>query len=107
MNRMPWILWLLAWLLLTLIGGCEDERVAEVAREAADRQAAQNETMSDGTHPDALGYQRYATPAVLLGIGANLGPCLIVDLETGVAILHNARAIRPSRAQSAPRTTRT
>ncbi len=44
-------------LLLILCSGCEDDRVAEVAREAADRQAAQNETMAGLTRRAAENYE--------------------------------------------------
>jgi hypothetical protein len=43
LNRKTWILWIL--LPLVLINGCND-RVAQIAREAADRQAQQNTEMA-------------------------------------------------------------
>ncbi|TWT85957.1 GDSL-like Lipase/Acylhydrolase [Posidoniimonas polymericola] len=48
--------------------------------------------VADGTHPDALGYQRYATPALLYALGAEMGPCLLVELGTGRSVLHNQSA---------------
>ncbi len=52
MNQTPLKL-LLSFMLLLASVGCEDDRVAEVAREAADRQAAQNETMAGVTRETA------------------------------------------------------
>ena len=45
--------------------------------------------VADGTHPDALGYQRYVTGDILYQLGASLGPCLLLDTQTGAATLHN------------------
>ncbi|WP_442482510.1 GDSL-type esterase/lipase family protein [Aeoliella sp. SH292] len=45
--------------------------------------------VSDGTHPDATGYKRYVSSAVLYELGAPTGPTLVVDLESGETYLHN------------------
>ncbi|QDU89609.1 hypothetical protein Pla175_30020 [Pirellulimonas nuda] len=52
MNRTPRMLLLSLMLLLASVG-CEDDRVTQVAREAADRQAAQNEAMASVTRESA------------------------------------------------------
>jgi lysophospholipase L1-like esterase len=45
--------------------------------------------VADGTHPDATGYKRYVSSAVLYELGAPVGPTLVVDLESGETYLHN------------------
>jgi hypothetical protein len=45
--------------------------------------------VSDGTHPDSTGYTRYVASAVLYQLDASLGPSLVVDMQTGRALLDN------------------
>ncbi|QDU53898.1 GDSL-type esterase/lipase family protein [Aeoliella mucimassa] len=48
--------------------------------------------VSDGTHPDSNGYQRFVTPAILHGLGADNALTLLVDVQSGRAVLHNQSA---------------
>lgn len=45
--------------------------------------------VSDGTHPNAAGYQLVVTPAIRWTLGASDGLSLLVDPTSGRALLHN------------------
>lgn len=45
--------------------------------------------VSDGTHPNATGYQRFATPAIQSVFGANNGLALLIDPTNGKSVLQN------------------
>lgn len=61
--------------------------VWQTLRENSPTEFAQR--VADGVHPDATGYQRYVTPAIRHALGAEMGPTLLVDVESGRIAMSN------------------
>ena len=55
------IIWIATLMLIVLMNGCSDDRVAQVATQAADRQAEQNDTMAKLQRDVANGTQKLVT----------------------------------------------